>query len=48
MYIAAGGPGLKQSSLAVLVRQGLGSAVSGVLIGPVVGGVWVGSAAPVR
>ena len=30
MYIAAGGPGLKQSGLAVLVRQGLGSAVSGL------------------
>ena len=35
MYIVAGGLGLKQSSLAHLVRHGLG---------PVVGGRWVGSA----
>ena len=41
MFIAAGGLGLKQSGLAELVRQHIGSAVSGMLFGPVVG--WTGS-----
>ena len=40
MFIAAGGPGLKQSGLATLVRQGLGSVVHGSGVGPV--GRWFG------